>query len=273
MIIPIDNQGFWGSHAKVAQSQLQAAHEKWFTHAHNLNLELHKLIPLIKPHKSAAQDMLVAVLFTRALTLYQSSLLLAMNGLPEECKIILRSLIELVIYLRAIHSDIKFAEDFTLKHERERLRLNKLIIRSPFLKGNFDQAKVEEAKSRILESLSDRLPGYSLEEYAEAAEMLAVLHTAYKDFCGSVHSGIYDLQVHLNGTSPDTVTEIRYGISDENVDHLLLVATELMLSCVPALKERFKLPQAPELEKICNYHQILGKEETEKMSLASHPIS
>lgn len=271
MIEPLDNQGVFGRPAQEIRSRILQSHRSWFEHAHVVNRAMHNLLPLIKPHQLVAQEMLASALFVRSLTQYQSVLILAIHGLPEECKILLRSLIELVIYLRAIHEDKAYAEDYVRNHDRERLRLYKLIMRSPFLKENLDPDTMAKEHGRLADSLRGKTRGFTLEQYADAAKMLPILHTAYKLFCGTVHTGAQCLEVHLNGESPETVKEIRYGMSDDGIAHALLTATELMLLCVEPLTQRLALPDIPELKTVMEQHQSICKEDTEQVGPGDLP--
>lgn len=259
MINPLDNNGIFGAPANVLREAILRTHKDWFDHAMDVNQAMHSLLYLMRPHQLVAQEMLVAVLFVRAMTQYQSALLLAMNGLPFECRIILRSLIELIIYLRASHLNIRFAKAYTLKHDRERRKLFKLVKRSPSLKHYADEMDIDDEISKINDSLKGDKEDIQLEEFAKEAQMLPIYHTAYKVFNDTVHSGIGDLQIHLNGTTPDTVTEIRYGMSGDEINHILLVATELMLLCVEPISQRFSLPDIPEIQLLIAQHESISK--------------
>ena len=92
------------------------------------------------------------------------------------------------------------------------------------------------------------------------AGLLPVYQTAYKVFCSSVHTGAHDLQLHLNSLDPSTLTEIRYGVSDDEIDHMLLVATEMMLHASIAVSERFGIPDAEAMQEIKKKHAELGSD-------------
>lgn len=270
MIHALDRFGVFGEPARGLRETFRRDHDTWFTHAERLNLALHDLIPQVKPHQFVRQELLVAVLFLRALTQYQATLILAQYGLPDECKIILRSLIELVIYLQAAHKDKNLAEEYVRQHDRERIKILKLIERSDTLQAHMHITSIDAKTDRekILRSLGDKREDLKLETYAEVAGLLPVYHTAYKVLCGTVHTGVQDLQRHFNSETPEKLTELHYGMSDESLDHILFVATEMMLHAANAVRERFDIPETNEMQSIVERHKELGDQEAQQQNSA-----
>jgi len=264
MIYAVDRFGVLGDSAKKHLDAIRIKHSAWFDHGDDLNVILHDLIPKLNAHQFNVQELLVATLFLRALTQYQSVIILARQGLPDECKIILRSLIELVIYLRAIHKDMDLAQEYVRSHDRERLKMLATYDKSDFLQSRIPPIDSKTEREKILKSLGDKKKDIPLSVYAKAAGLLDVYHTAYKVLCGTVHTGVEDLQRHFNSTDPSTLTEIRYGVSDDEIDHILLTGTELMLHAMQSVGERFSIPETTVTDAVVKKHKELAEIDSER---------
>ncbi len=268
MIHPVDRYGILGDLGQELCRGIRSREAKWFKHAERTLLVAHDLIRSIKPRQYDGQGVVAAALFIRGLSQGQAALLLCANGMPNETRIVLRSLIELVIYLRAIHVSKWLMWHYVKQHDRERIRMANKIERSEFLQSKLPEFDPVAEKSRIQGELGSAKDGPSLELYSEAAGMKEVYHTAYTVFCGAVHTGAQDLQRHLDAATPEMLKEIRYGVSDEGIDSLLITVAELVLMSMDPVIERFSIETAVELESVRKEHRRLGRESIEQSSPA-----
>ncbi len=264
MIHLVDRYGILGDHGQDLCRKIRCGKAKWFKNVEDALLVAHDLIPSMKPRQFDGQAVVAATLFVRGLSQAQAALLLCANGMTNETRIVLRSLIELVVYLRAIHTSKWLMWHYVKQHDRERIRMAGKVSRSDFLQRKLPEFDPAAERTRIREELGGAKNGPSLELYSEAAGMKEVYYTAYTVFCGAVHTGAQDLHSHLDAVTPEELKEIRYGVSDEGIDSLLVTLAELILLSMEPVIDRFSIEEPPELESVCEEHKRLGRESTEQ---------
>ena len=264
MIYPVDRYGILGKYGQKLCREICCSEAKWFRHAESACLLAHDLIDSLKPKQYDGQGIVTATLFVRGLSQSQSVFLLCANGMPNEARIVLRSLLELVIYLRSIHVSKWLMWHYLKQHDRERIRMVNKVGRSEFLQNKWPGFDLASEKAQILQGLGDAKDGPTLELYSEAAGMKDLYHTAYTVFCGAVHTGAQDLQTHLDATTPDKLKEIRYGVSDEDIQTNLITLAELILMAIEPVMDRFCITPPSNLESLREEHRLLGKEITEQ---------
>lgn len=248
MIHPVDRYGILGKQGQKLCREIRCSEGKWFKHTESACLLAHDLIFSLKPRQFDGQGLVTTTLFIRSLSQSQAVLLLCANGMPNEAKIVLRSLIELVIYLRAVHTSKWLMWHYLKQPDRERIRMANKVGRSKFLQNKMPGFDPTTFKAQIRQELGGAKNSPSLELYSEAAGMTDIYHTAYTVFCCAVHTGAQDLQTHLDATTLEELKEIRYGVSDEGMKPLLITVAELILMAMESVMDRFSIVRSCELE-------------------------
>lgn len=259
MIHTIDRYGILGNHAQSICRRIRSEHRRWFEHLEKVSMAAHDLLPQMQPRQFDTQGLLVTTLFVRGLSQFQATCLLCANGMPFEAKIVLRSFMELVIDLRAIDQSKWLTWHYVKEHDRERLRMVNKIARSEYLTTLLPTFDPVKEKKTIHEHLGPAREGPSLELFAEAADMKDTYLVAYTTLCDTVHSGVQDLQKHLDAHVPEKVKGILYGVSDDALDDLLLTTSELMLAAINGVVHRFSLRLSEEAQYLYQDHITLAQ--------------
>ena len=234
--------GFLSRNIDEAISEIRNQNKDWFELAEEINIQVHKLLPLIRIDKKSAQEVYVIALLIRFLETFQGIVILAERGMAPETRILLRSLMELLFHIRAAVNDYSFVEEVISEDSKLRLKLmNKLRQCS-------DRAKEDliDFPNTVLEKdLKDLITTRDIHEVktwyvAKKANLLDYYNTAYSVFSQTVHTKARDLEEHiiLNGT--DTV-QFKLGPTTIELDLYLLSAIECTFHILDSIIQFFKV--------------------------------
>ena len=248
-----------GRFARKRAREIRSSHSKSFVYALKASRAAHDLMPHLKPRQLDTQSILISTLFVRGMTQFQAALLLFKNALPNEASIVLRSFLELVIYLRAIQKDISLANAYLDQHDRERLRLIGKIRNSIHLRPQFTEADLAKEQSDILQKLGGQKKGPPLSTYAKAAGLEYMHDIVYTVLCDPVHTGVHGLQDHLDAKTPEKIKSILYGLSDDKLDALLGASTSLLLIAIETAASHFSVSLPLKTQNLFREFEVYAK--------------
>jgi Family of unknown function (DUF5677) len=218
------------------------------THLHKLNI-----------HSEDVQELLVSLLFIRALATYQTSILLIERGLVFEAKIILRCLIEILFKLRAVSNDRDVAVTYVYEDEVFR---KKFINKFKLLSSDVKEAQGNPQLDDLLATIKENIQNKNIQEqktqwYAHKAGLDDYYNTVYALFSGSVHANVRELQELLKTDETGRVTEILYGPDiPSDLHKLLLTGGESLCLILQDVSRVFGLKLDEHLSEL---HEVLKR--------------
>lgn len=182
-------------------------------------------------HNNAVQEILVGLLFVRALSAYQASLLLCERGIITETKIILRTLLEILFRIAAISKDEVIANAYILEDEVHRKKfLNKFKSLNASVKSAAGNPELEDLLNTLKKNIEEKdIKELQTQWFAHKAGLDDFYNSAYSLFSDSVHANVRDLEELFNTNFEGSITGINFGPDVSGLSKLLLTAGETMI--------------------------------------------
>ena len=233
-------EGFLSPDVAYWSVKHRAENSAWVAVAEKLNRIAQSLLATTTLRIASAQDskLLSMLLFTRSLSNFQATVLLAERGMVVEARLLARACLETTFCLGAM---VKAGDEFVNKvlynelHER-RASVNWLLNaknRRQFLAADDRKrlAKHAEEVERTWKSLAK----VGFEEMARLADM-EPLYVWYRQLSGdAAHPTVSSLNRYITDNKGDEVSEIRWGPdcnSEELGDTINLACNFLLAACV-----------------------------------------
>lgn len=161
---PLEENGFLGKDIRGWIDKFRAQFKEWFELADELNRHCHALMFKIDAHSGDMEEVLVATLYLRSMTTFQSVVLLAERGLTAQGKMLARCMFDSIFPLCAISNDrdhkyfVDYIEadlisrkNFTKKYRKlttaKEEHLRELNALESELKKEIENGKVKELKT------------------------------------------------------------------------------------------------------------------------------
>lgn len=194
-------------------------------------------------HSNMVQEILVALLFVRALSAYQASLLLCERGMITETKIILRTLLEILFRLAAISKDEVIAKAYILEDEVYRKKfLNKFKSLSNSVKSAAGNPELDDLLNTLKKNIEEKdIKELQTQWFAHKARLDDFYNSAYSLFSSSVHANVRDLEELVVTNSEGSITQINFGPDVSGLSKLLFTAGEAMILILYDVSRLFSL--------------------------------
>jgi hypothetical protein len=228
----------------AVRKAVHAKYSDWLTTYASIEEKARETQHRLEIGRENLRELLVAVLFTRTLANVASTVLVVEHGYDVQGRALLRAAMESLFSLVAIEKDPEQAKKFVVADELERKRmLNKSRAWSaPALKAQAQQSATDDKLEEIEKAIeATGAKSISTESMAKTAGLHDWYLTAYAVFSASVHSNVRDLQRHLVLTEHNEIEEIRNEPIIEELDRLLLIASEILLKGLESLDVVFGL--------------------------------
>ncbi len=257
--MPLDTNGYLDPDIQSWINKHRFDHALLFEVCERLNCLAQKHIFKINIHSEDAQEILVALLFIRALSAYQGSILLIERGMHIEAKILLRTFMELLFRIRAISKDLEVAKAYVLEDEIHRKKfINKFKMLKDSINLSEQNAKLDELKQSIEENIAaNDIKATQTQWYAQKAGLEDYYNTAYSVFSSSVHANIRDIEESLVTDENGKIVSFTHGPNVGNLRHLLLAAGESMILILESISNLFGLNLETQLAEL---HSVIRDE-------------
>jgi actin-related protein len=250
---------FLGPLADQHIRRVRQAHSRSFTLVERLNELANRSLFDANIDPTDAQEFVLAALLPRALTTFQSAVILSERGLEQEAQVALRTLLEVTFKARAIAMDRKFAEDY--------IRAN-VVHRENFLKKfkrltqTEERVMAQQSNQTLLDEISQRIKAgknrdLTVEEYAKAAGLIDFYYSAYTVLSQHVHVNVGTLDRYLDIDVDGNLVGMKYGFDDKELDHILLTAAEALILTLEATSTVLLVPEVDKLRAIHNEFTVL----------------
>lgn len=259
---PLYEKGFLGKELEQWIPKIRNAHREFFALTDEVNEYCQKAMYKLEAHKENKQEVLVSTLYIRTLNNFQASVLLAERGMMPQCRVLVRAMIEALFSLCAIARSEKYADDFILEDQKNRLRfLNKLRQLHGGVPPDSNKEEVESLEQQLKEEIgAGGIKEKSTEQWSKDAGMHDWYLTAYSVLSTSVHSKVKDLERYLALNDKDEIAEFRWGPEDHNIEEILMTSVQGMLTALNYARSLFKQRQESQVTEFQERLNSLVKE-------------
>jgi hypothetical protein len=179
-------------------------------------------------------------LYIRALSTYQSIVLMSKKGITNESNVLLRSLFEIQYIIIALSKHPNLVKEYLAQ---EAIEMKKILKNSEkwHNKIKFIELSELEMKYHEVNKLIDlhKLKKYTVKNFAERADLLMDYEINYSILCLSGHSNIYDIKKHFILDDNGIITSFKWGPDDNSLQTILRMATEIMFRITRSLLDVF----------------------------------
>ena len=212
--------------------------------------------------KSSIRKLLLAILYIRSLSTFQSVLILLSKGIINESKVLLRTQFEIVFQLVAIIKNEHYETNYLGQELIQRKKmLNKTNYWSEEIKNKLAPQEIskmmEEVKSEIR---NKKIKEISTKQFAQKAELNDSYNTAYAMLCLASHANVMDLKNHFIFGEKGIVESFKWGPSEEQMFNLMATSIENQLIILKNLEKEFETKSENKIENLSNRFYDLFRE-------------
>jgi hypothetical protein len=258
--------GFLAEDPSGIRSEIQLKFGDHLAIAQELNEYMQAKQYELAPRNNEANELLATMLFARALSTYQSVLLLVEKGMKHQVQIVLRSMYEPVFQISSLANDPSFIkammDDDLIRRKRGIQSLIDYFNRNKIQGEQLDQAR--DKRIELRKELKKRKPkckeGLSISTIAKTADMMDCYDVAYSYHSSTVHCSLLSLEEDFILDDNGVVTSLRNEPSTDGIKPVLSSAVELMCLAMIAANQVLKLALDTKLEEIRCRNQGLSHE-------------
>jgi hypothetical protein len=274
-----EKMGFLSDDIEKYIAHIREKHNHWFELSYRISRLANQLCAGMQVSKESLQQLLVSTLFSRILSHYQGVVILCERGMQFEAKVLLRSVIEILFSLVALKKDESLCLDFIkdgafhqlrkinlyknlpkkskdkhkIKALDERYKEIELTINYPpakeagmkhtslFLQKLIKLLPPSKLRRLLLTALKEDNRGLTTEFIAQKAGRQDYYNTIYSQLSDTVHCRSLDLERHLNLDSGGNLRGLVWGPRDDDLNLILLAASESMLRASFEVIDLFRL--------------------------------
>ena len=237
----IDNSGFLGGHMQQVKEQIRSRHHELFDLCIALNkcaqrIKFQLKVPVENRERKAA-----ACFFVRVLNGVQAAMLLHQIGLASEAAVVIRSVYEAFIYLKATRDRPDFVDALLRDNDARRLKdLNYLLNTS---RAALSNEEIVAAESEIAEIKGRGITG---------AEKLIVqnldpgTYSLFRMYSQETHPGLHAVSKYLQEDA-DGQDYIEWGPSERDIEMNMVSACTMLCDSIFAVLGVFGLEVPPDL--------------------------
>lgn len=197
----------------------------------------------IKAHKNEPLHWCLTALYIRALSTYQSIIILLKKGITNEANVLLRGLFEIQYIIISL---CKFPALVNEYLGQEVLEMKKILKNSRKWSNELlKEISLKEVEGKIKEIEEEidihKLKKYLVKDFAQRADLLLDYEVTYAILCLASHSNIYDIKKHLVFDENGIISSFSWGPNKNNIKTVLAMATETMFRALSPLRDVFSL--------------------------------
>ncbi len=241
----INEQGFLSKDVDEFVKQNHLEFKDTFDLITDLNRYAQSLMFKINAHDNMFQELLLASLYIRALSSFQSIVILAEKGIESETRVLLRSFMEVMFTLVACCKSKATAEKYVLNDKIDSL---KTIRRVKQYKGKSILPNVKKMLKHEheldLEIKSNDIKRISIEDMSKLAGLHHHYLTVYDVLSRTAHSKVKDIERNLNQDQNRFI----WGPKNIKNEYLLLTAASFMIIISDHINDFFDIENSKPLK-------------------------
>jgi hypothetical protein len=226
--------------SKAARSQFK----DWFDLVDGLNKEAVKLLPAIEPDRTKTPEIVVALLYRRALQSFEGLMLMAERGMVADALALGRSCAETAIAIGGVLTDAKFIELLIEDDAKRRLTYANVILFDNELRGELSSEWVANLQ-RVVSTAKSKYPApgpraIKWAQVAKDAKMSALYDMLYRTISGGAsHVTLNALDRHVESNSAGPIGSLTFRPETRELTFCLSIGACALLHAMEALTRMF----------------------------------
>ena len=271
----MENSGFLSEGIKKYKKALRDKNESIFLLCEELNQYAHLTMWKLKVSNEYLPEILSACSYVRAMSMFQSIIILSGYGLTNEAKILLRSLVETMFLMVSIEKNREYSSKIIEQEILEREKTCKAIRRN-IIAGIHKLARptlteIEEKIQEIKDEIAkNKIKMITKRDLAKSADLESYYDTIYHLLSSTVHINPGDLEQYLELTEERKVKEIKWGPIEEEIDNILFASIETMVLVMESISNMFEIELDGEWESIHKAYKSFGEQATIQLTQPGH---
>jgi hypothetical protein len=240
-------QGFLSAEMVDIPAAVRSLHEEESRLVRAVNGRCMSLSYLLQIDATNSQQLVSASLFARIVASSQATIILLEHGLVSQARAILRTALEALFALAAVHADAKVAETIANSFDANKRSLaDKLLRQTNADLKSLVFAEVSEEKLR--EFLADKTPEANAAQLAASGGMTDWYLSVYPLLSFAVHTSAADLTNHLIRNSNGVIVAIKNEPEVEEQHAIWLCTSEILLKARRAVIGIFQLNESEDTD-------------------------
>lgn len=240
----IEKVGFLSSDIESWIEKHRRENKQYFDLAEGLNELSQSLMLELEPKKENEQELIVTLLYCRAISHFQGAIILTERGMTSEARSLIRGLLDVVFACCALAKNKELVEDYIKDDLCQRLKLVNSFMSLP--KEIKKRHKTSNKKLKALaEELKQEIEKESVKpltsEYlAQKAGMQGHYLTMFSMLSSSTHSRVRDLERYIVGNN-NVPEELIWGPDVSDIDDTLYQACECIFISTRGVLDLFEI--------------------------------
>jgi hypothetical protein len=230
-LMSFDQSGFLQDDDASRIAQVRERYAPWFAFIDRLNRVAMSVLSREVPR--VREELYVATLYARAVSMFQGVVRLAERGMGAEARTLVRACAETAIALGCVRLDPTFPGRLDEDHDRDRIAQAHELMRLPESDPNISPAQRADLR-RVITEVSSQYPQHPRRiKWAGAAvtaAMTDLYFTVYRQTSGdAAHVSLRSLDRHVAADSSGTVVGFRFHPDIDGVPDTLSAAIAALL--------------------------------------------
>jgi hypothetical protein len=201
-----------------------------------------RVLRVLKPATTSNPQLLVALLFGRALTSFQSTIILAERGLSADARTVLRAAAETTIVLSGVAIDTAVADLLMLRHQWHRRKLLTSWLNDPqaVAEMTHEQKTAFTTEVAAIDSTHPTVKNMgdpiNVHDLAVRTGLLATYNAIYRPVSGdAAHTSLFALERHVRADAAAAVQGLTFGPDTRDLASTLHAAISAFAPAVKAV--------------------------------------
>lgn len=273
----LPNQGFLASTSTESYAQLRQNFAPWFKTAEMFNDLGMQILRTMKADQTSNQQLIVAILYGRALTSFQAAYILTERGMLADARTVIRAAAETAIILCAVVKDENVIDRLIERHYWHNRKLRNAWLNDQEAVAGMTPQEIEAIKNIIAE-IDKNYPKVkhltkdpiSIENLARDANVTSIYNAVYRFSSGdAAHTTIEALDRHLVTDGESNIKGIKFGPEYRDLPGTLHCAMSVLGFSMDSILKLFKLQQfSDDLQKCVSSWNALGAPREYKLEIA-----
>jgi hypothetical protein len=234
--MPIEDSGFLARDAPWV-SQIRTQHKPWFDLIARLNRLAMSVLP--RGAQKVPEELYIATLYARAVTMFQGAVLLAERGMAAESRTLVRGCAETAIALGCTRRDKTFPRQLDDDHDRHRVAMANDLLNLPADDPNVSATQRDDLRRLIAEVSARHAPsGPRKINWAVASSKAAMTDlylTVYRQTSAdAAHVSLRSMDRHVVSDPSGTITGFQFRPYPEEVADTLSAAIAALFHATEA---------------------------------------
>ena len=245
----LKDEGFFSPTIASWVARNRVENPEWFALADDLRQLSQNLLLAIDPPDDR-NSITMLLIFARAVTSYQSSLLLIERGLPADARTIARSFLETTMHYGAATKDSVFYERLLAADRRHKQNIADPLVKMGAEKSGLEPGQIEALEEWLADPDAPKPGKLPIEQLMEGMELGDIYDTYFRGLSGdSAHTTVLSLGRHAVADPDGVMTGTKWGPDLSETENTLMTVCSVMFYLLHWVQQTLgKAIQADEIE-------------------------